>query len=132
MKLTPKNQLKSDFSVFSMTDIVFLLLIFFMLTSQFVTPSGLDISVPTSSAATKVVQRVTIAITKDLRHYINGKETSLQQLKSNLEAALSQTSQGSVLLSVDKSVPVQNLIDVVSIVNELKAPLTVITRPAVR
>lgn len=112
-----------------MTDIVFLLLIFFMLTSQFITPSGLDISVPTSTTSSKVVSRVNLAITKDLRHYINGKETPLKQLKKNLATALSKAKEGSVLLSVDKSVPVQNLIDVVSIVNELKAPLTVITRP---
>ena len=71
MNFSPKNKIDTAFSMSSMTDIIFLLLIFFMLTSNFITPSGLPVNLPSSKSSTIVLQKISVTITKDLRYYIN-------------------------------------------------------------
>lgn len=129
MKFQSKNKLDPNFSVASMTDMVFLLLVFFMLTSNFVTPSGLPISVPTSKAANKVMPKVTVGITKDLRYYVNEVEVPLERLEQELQLLLPQSQEGVVVLSVDKEVPVQHLVNVAGIATKLKAKVSIATKP---
>ncbi len=115
----------------SMTDIVFLLLIFFMLTSSFVTPTGLPVSLPTSQSASIVMEKVAVTITPDLKYYVNNKETPLQNIKGELATLLqaAKEGEGAVVLNVDKSVPVEHLVNVASIATELKAKVTLATTP---
>ena len=74
MKLKANNKINPLFSMSSMTDIIFLLLIFFMLTASFVTPSGLPVNLPSSKSSTIVIQKVSVTITKDLKYFVNEKE----------------------------------------------------------
>ena len=67
MGLQQKNKIDASFSMSSMTDIIFLLLIFFMLTSSFITPSGLSVNLPSSETSDIVMQEVTVSVTKDLQ-----------------------------------------------------------------
>lgn len=129
MKFQSKNKLDPNFSVASMTDMVFLLLVFFMLTSNFVTPSGLPISVPTSKAANKVMPKVTVGITKELRYYVNEVEVPLERLERELQLLLPQSQEGVVVLSVDKEVPVQHLVNVAGVATKLKAKVSIATKP---
>ena len=71
MSLKSQNKINPNFSMSSMTDIVFLLLIFFMLTSTLVTTNALDIVLPTSSAQPLKKQTLSFSITEDLRYFIN-------------------------------------------------------------
>ena len=71
MSLKSQNQINPNFSMSSMTDVVFLLLIFFMLTSTLVTTNALKITLPTSSAEPIKQQTISISITEDLRYFIN-------------------------------------------------------------
>lgn len=112
----------------SMTDLVFLLLIFFMLISNFVTPSGLPVNLPSSKASSIALQKMEVTITKDLRYFINGKEVSLQQIRPTLAAELNGQ-EGSVVLNIDKDVPVEHFVRVAGIANELKAKVSIATRP---
>jgi biopolymer transport protein ExbD len=112
----------------SMTDIIFLLLIFFMLTASFVTPSGLPVNLPSSKSSTIVMQKVSVTITKDLRYFVNDQRTNIRRLPDDLAAAL-KGQEGVVVLHVDKSVPTEHLINVASIATSLKARVSVATRP---
>ena len=112
----------------SMTDIIFLLLIFFMLTASFVTPSGLPVNLPSSKSSTIVMQKVSVTITKDLRYYVNDQRTNVRRLPDDLEAAL-KGQEGLVVLHVDKTVPTEHLINVASIATSLKARVSVATKP---
>jgi biopolymer transport protein ExbD len=128
MDLKPKTKIDTSFSMSSMTDIVFLLLIFFMLTAQFVTPSSLPISLPSSVATNVVLQKVSITITKDLRYSINDRQVSFEHLESELKQELNEK-EGVVVLHVDKSVPVEHLVKVAGIATKLKAKVSVATKP---
>ena len=128
MNLNSKHKVQASFSMSSMTDIIFLLLIFFMLTASFVTPSGLPVNLPSSKSSTIVMQRVSVTITKDLRYFVNDQRTNIRRLPDDLKAALNGQ-EGVVVLHVDKSVPTEHLINVASIATSLKAKVSVATRP---
>lgn len=128
MNLSSKHKVQAAFSMSSMTDIIFLLLIFFMLTASFVTPSGLPVNLPSSKSSTIVMQKVSVTITKDLRYYVDDQRTNIRRLPDDLKAAL-KGREGVVVLHVDKTVPTEYLINVASIATSLKAKVSVATRP---
>ncbi|MFN7489867.1 MAG: ExbD/TolR family protein, partial [Chryseotalea sp.] len=104
MNLSSKNKISPEFSMASMTDLIFLLLVFFMLTSSFVTPSGLPVSLPSSQASNIEVQKVSVTITKDLQYFVNEKSVSKAMLEAELRSKLGGAN-GSVVLHIDKAVP---------------------------
>lgn len=113
----------------SMTDIIFLLLIFFMLTSNFVTPSGLPVSLPSSKASSIVMQKISITITPELEYYLNDQPVALESIEPQLAELLQGTEEGVVVLHVDKSVPVEYLVKVAGIATNLNAKVTLATVP---
>lgn len=129
MNIRSKNRINPDFSMSSMTDIIFLLLIFFMLTSNFVTPSGLPVSLPSSKTSDIVMQKVSVTITKDIKYYLNEKPIALEEIEPQLTALLQGTEEGAVVLHVDKSVPVEHLVKVAGIAKNLNASVTLATVP---
>ena len=111
-----------------MTDLIFLLLIFFMLTSSFVTPSGLPVNLPSSVASTIEVQKVSVTVTKDLQFFVNDKKVTRATLESELKRNLASPN-GVVVLHIDKSVPTEELVNVAGIATSLKAKVTIATKP---
>mgnify|MGYP006148764889 FL=1 len=128
MGLQSKNKIDASFSMSSMTDIIFLLLIFFMLTSSFITPSGLPVNLPSSEASDIVLQEVTVSVTKDLRFSVNDKVVSRDQIKSEL-AILLEGKKGQVVLHIDKEVPVEFLVEIGGIAAGLEANVSIATKP---
>ena len=128
MDLRARNKIETSFNFSSIADIIFLLLIFFMLTSSFVTPSGLPVNLPSSRASTIVLQRVNVTITPDLQYYVNERPVPGDQLESALRAALSEQ-EGVVVLNVDRTVPVEYLVRVAGIATSLEARVSIATKP---
>lgn len=128
MELKTRNKVDVAFSMASMTDLIFLLLIFFMLTASFVTPSGLPVNLPTSKASTIEVQKVSITVTKDLQYYVNDKRVTKNALESELKPLLSSPA-GVVVLHIDESVPTKELVYVAGIATSLEARVTIATKP---
>jgi len=128
MDLQSKQKVDSTFSMSSMTDIIFLLLIFFMLTSSFITPSGLPVNLPTSKTSTIELQKVTVTITADLKYYINDRPINKRDIENALKKELGGK-EGNVSLHIDKSVPSEYLIEIAGIAASLKAKVSVATKP---
>lgn len=128
MALQSKNKIEAAFSMSSMTDIIFLLLIFFMLTSSFITPSGLPVNLPSSESSEIVMQEITISITKDLRYAVNDRQLNRNEIKSELTALLNKN-KGYVVLHIDKEVPVEYLVEIGGIAAALEANVTIATQP---
>ncbi|HEX9648990.1 MAG TPA: biopolymer transporter ExbD [Cyclobacteriaceae bacterium] len=128
MDLKSRHRVDAAFSMSSMTDIIFLLLIFFMLTASFVTPSGLPVNLPTSKSTTIVMQKVSVSITNDLQYFVNNRRVD----KADLETALARElngQEGVVSLHVDKNVTTEHLIYVAGIATSLKARVSVVAKP---
>ena len=128
MGLQAKNKVNPAFSMSSMTDIIFLLLIFFMLTSSFISPSGLEVNLPSSETSDIAMQEVTVSVTKDLRYAVNDKVVGRDQVKSELTNLLSGK-QGQVVLHIDKDVPVEYLVEIGGIAAGLEANVSIATKP---
>ena len=128
MGLQQKNKVDASFSMSSMTDIIFLLLIFFMLTSSFITPSGLSVNLPSSETSDIVMQEVTVSVTKDLQFSVNDQLVTREQLKSVLMPLL-EGKKGQVVLHLDKEVPVEYLVEIGGIAAGLGANVSIATKP---
>ncbi len=128
MNLRSKLKVEAAFSMSSMTDVIFLLLIFFMLTASFITPSGLPVNLPTSKSSNIVVQKVSITITEDLKYYVDDKPVTISRLEGFLRSALAGK-EGVVVLHCDQSVPVEHLVRVASIATSLEARVSIATKP---
>lgn len=127
MRLKVRHKIQTQFSMSSMTDIVFLLLIFFMLTVSFVTPTGLAIDLPTSYTANTLTPQVQVIITSKLDYYVDDEPVKFDELTAVLQQKISQKS-NLILLQVDRSVPIQHMIQIVDIANSLHAQVSVATR----
>jgi len=128
MGLQQKNKIDASFSMSSMTDIIFLLLIFFMLTSSFITPSGLSVNLPSSETSDIVMQEITVTVTKDLQFSVNDQLVSRERLKSVLSPLL-QGKNGQVVLHLDKEVPVEYVVEIGGIAANLGANVSIATKP---
>ncbi|MFZ9505088.1 MAG: ExbD/TolR family protein [Cyclobacteriaceae bacterium] len=128
MNLQTRNKVDTAFSMASMTDLIFLLLIFFMLTSSFITPSGLPVNLPTSKSAAIEMQKVSVTVTTDLQYFVNEKRVTKGSLESELAAKL-EGAEGVVVLHIDESVPTKELVHVAGIATGLKAKVTIATKP---
>jgi biopolymer transport protein ExbD len=128
MGLQTKNKVDAAFSMSSMTDIIFLLLIFFMLTSSFITPSGLPVNLPSSESSDIIMQEVTVTVTKDLRFSVNDRLVIRDQLKPELTTLL-EGKKGQVVLHIDKEVPVEYLVEIGGIAAGLGANVSIATKP---
>ena len=84
MALRSKNKVSAAFSMSSMTDIVFLLLIFFMLTSTLVTTNALDLVLPNSNAQTVKKQRVSLSINENFEYFIDKEAVELKYIEAQL------------------------------------------------
>jgi len=128
MDLKSRSKVKTDFSMSGMTDIIFLLLIFFMLTSSFVTHSSLPVDFPSSKKSTSVIPKVGVTVTKDLDYYVNDKKVSIKDLEPELKKALEASKDPVVILNIDKSVAVEHLVEVASVANILGAKISIATK----
>lgn len=129
MDLRGRNKVTPEFNMSSMTDIVFLLLIFFMLASTLVTTNAIDILLPKASGKTENKKSVAVSIKKDLSYYIDQKRVGESILESQLISILSKESKPTIVLRAEKSVPVENVVKVMDIANRNKFKVILAVRP---
>ncbi len=129
MDFGSRNKISTKFSMSSMTDIIFLLLIFFLLTSSAVTPHALDLLLPKSSGKTTNVQNVAVSITNELKVYVNNKPVSFNSLESTLNSSLQGVENPTIVLRAEKSVPVDKVVRVMDIANRNKYKLILAVSP---
>ena len=119
MALKRRNKRKLDFNSSSMSDLVFLLLIFFMLTSSLVAPNAIKLLLPNSNSRTMAKQTVTVYINDKMDYFIGEKPVSESQLQTEINIALGNTADGTVVVRSDKTVPVQYVVNVIDAVNNI-------------
>ncbi len=129
MDFRGRNKVTPEFNMSSMTDIVFLLLIFFMLASTLVTTNAIDILLPKASGKTENKRSVSVSISKDLTYYIDQKVVGESVLENRLISELSDQESPTIVLRAEKSVPVDNVVKVMDIANRNKFKVILAVRP---
>lgn len=122
MALKRRNQRRVEFNSSSMSDLVFLLLIFFMLTSTLVAPNAIKLLLPQSSSRTMAKQTVTVYINEKNDYYVGERQVAENQLQSEIMVELNKSNggnDGTVVVRSDKNVPVQYVVNVIDAVNNI-------------
>ena len=131
MAFKRRTKVKPDFSMASMTDLVFLLLIFFMITSTLVSPNAIKVSLPKANNQVTTHKAIAVSVTADLLWYVNGTQTTQEVLETELGNQLKTVNADDAVVSIncDKSVPVEYLVHIMKVCNKLKAKAVLATQP---
>lgn len=129
MSLRSKNKVSANFSMSSMTDIVFLLLIFFMLTSTLVSPNALKLLLPNSKARTLEKQTISVSITPEIEYYIEDQKFPFDQLENQLKLRLANEQEPAIVLHADKTVDIEFAVKVMDIAYRNKYKVVLATNP---
>ena len=129
-----RTKVSPTFNMASMTDIIFLLLIFFMITSTMVSPNAIKVLLPQGKKQTTVKATARVVIDKDLNLYAgtgNEKEepVTLEELPQVLNAQVNDSTELFVSLYADEAVPYRNIVEILSIANENHFKMVLATRP---
>ena len=119
MAIKSRNKVEPTFNSSSMSDLVFLLLIFFMLTSTLVAPNAIKLMLPSSNSKTMAKQTVTVYVNEQYQYFVNETPSDEAQLTDLINASIGNDSQATVVLRSDKSVPVQYIVNVIDAVNDI-------------
>ena len=134
MALKRKTKRESNFSMASMTDIIFLLLIFFMVTSTVVVPNAIKITLPQSQKQTAAKPLSRVTIDKSLNYYVaygnqREKQVSFDDITPFLQERYNQEPEMFVALYADENVPYGEIVKVLNIANNNKFNMVLVTRP---
>ena len=119
MAIKTRNKRDVTFSMASMSDLVFLLLIFFMLTSTLVAPNAIKLLLPQSKSKTLAKQTITVYINDRFEYFVNETRFEEDGLEPELSDQLAGQVDGSVVLRADQSVPIQHVVIVIDAVNNI-------------
>jgi biopolymer transport protein ExbD len=119
MAIKSQNKIGVEFSLASMTDIVFLLLIFFMLTSTMVSPNAIKLLLPSGSGQTLSKQSTFVYINDQNQFFINDISSNDMNLQQLLTQSLIGQTEGVIVLQFDRTVPMQSFVKVVDAVNQM-------------
>ena len=119
MALKRRHKIDATFSMASMTDVIFLLLIFFMLTSTLVSPNAIKLLLPNSNSKTIAKQTTTVYINDQYQYFIEDKPMAEASLIPSIQAKLGTQTDATIVLRTDKSVPVQYVVNVIDAVNQI-------------
>ena len=114
-----RNKVEPSFNSSSMSDLVFLLLIFFMLTSTLVAPNAIKLLLPSSNSKTMAKQTVTVYINDQYEYFVEETPADETTLAEQINAKLGTDAEGTIVLRSDKTVPVQYVVNVIDAVNEI-------------
>ncbi len=129
MNLRGRNKVSATFSMSSMTDIVFLLLIFFMLTSPVITPEALDLILPKAKGKTTNKHNLSVSINKELEIFINKDRVSESNLERNLIDRLKDVENPTIILRAEEGVPVEKAVKVMDIANRNRFKVVLAVKP---
>jgi len=129
MNLRGRNKVSAEFSMSSMTDIVFLLLVFFLLTSPAITPEALDLILPKAKGKSTNVQNVSVSINDKQQFYVNETRVSETKLEALLAAKLVGKEKPTIILRTDETVTMQKAVKVMDIANRNKYKVVLAVKP---
>jgi len=125
-----KKHRESEVSTDSLSDIMFFLMLFFLILSTMVSPNAIKVALPNSEVKTTVENRVKpihLAVTKDRKYYVNSLEVPLSNLETEISKLSTAQLEPTVIMHLDKELSIQDEIDVMTICYKLKCKTVLAT-----
>ncbi|WP_396151655.1 ExbD/TolR family protein [Flavobacterium sp.] len=129
MNIRGRNKVSPEFNMSSMTDIVFLLLIFFMLTSTMVTTNALDLVLPKAKGKTDSNKNISVSINKDLQFFIDKEQVQEADLETRLLGLFANKEDKALILRAEEGVPIEKAVNVLDIANRNQIKVVLAVRP---
>lgn len=129
MNLRGRNKVSAEFNMSSMTDIVFLLLIFFMLTSTMVTTNALDLVLPKAKGKTDSNKNISVSINKKLEFFIDKEPVLETELESKLLSLFTADKEKAIVLRAEEGVPIEKAVSILDIANRNQIKVVLAVRP---
>lgn len=134
MGLKRRQRVEPEFSLAAMIDVIFLLLMFFMLTSNFVTPNALNLQLPSSSSKSMASSTFSVSVKADGTFYVERDPVAREALESAIKAMIRKKTVGddksvTLTVSADKSAVIDNVVFILDIANRLKVKTILATNP---
>ena len=135
MGLKRRQRVEPEFSLAAMIDVIFLLLMFFMLTSNFVTPNALNLQLPSSSSKSMASPSLSVSVKADGTFYIDRQNIDKTKLEAALRSRIKAESNKdpkmlTMTVAADKSATVEDVVFILDIANRLKVKTILATNPA--
>ena len=119
MKLKGRNQIRPEFNMSSMTDVVFLLLIFFMIASTLAKQlNTIDVKLPQAEGKTENRNTIAVTITNSNQFYLNADRVNKKNLEKNLIDVLKTMKTRSIVLRTEKKVAIEQVVYVMNLANK--------------
>ena len=129
MALKSRNKVEVGYSVAGMTDIIFLLLLFFVLTSTMIAPNAIKLLLPQSNSQTPTRPITTVSITKDIGFFLEREQVDINQLESRLQQKIGADPDPVLAIHADRSVPIEFIVDVMNIAKRNNYKVILATSP---
>lgn len=130
MNLRKRNNESAEVSTEALNDIMFFLLLFFLIISTLVNPSVIKLNLANSkNSQTIEVKSVTIQISKKMEYFIDNRPISFGNLESEIANAVKKMAEPTVILRLDRELTIQDLVDVMQIGAKLKVKMVLATKP---
>jgi biopolymer transport protein ExbD len=129
MNFRSRNKVSPEFNMSSMTDIVFLLLIFFMLTSTMVTTNALDLVLPKAKGKTDSNKSISVSINKDLKFFIDKTPVAENDIETQLLSMFGPDREKTLILRAEEGVPIEKAVSVLDIANRNQIKVVLAVRP---
>ncbi len=131
MNLRKRNRAHIEVSSHSLSDIMFFLMLFFLIASTLVSPNVIKLLLPNAASKKSMSKEsVTLSVNTDKNYFIDNKPVAKENIKSTLVSLRSALAEPTVILKVDKSLPVQDLVELLDMGNELKIKMVLATQSA--
>lgn len=123
MRLRKKSQGEAEVFTDALNDILFILLMFFLIVSTLANPNVIKLSQPKSKSDTKAKQNVVVSIDAEKQYYVGQTKVSVEQLKEALKPAIDKekTETPTIVINADKTVPIDDVVAVMRVAKELGA-----------
>ncbi len=127
-----RSSKKAEFEVFtnSFSDIMFFLMLFFLIVSTMITPGAIKLMLPQadkSPSMNKQNEKTSISITKDLRYYINDKQVQFSEIETELRKIKKGNEEAFAIVRCDNSIAVQKMVDVLQLGNKVGVKMVLAT-----
>lgn len=130
MNLRRRHKITPEVSASSMSDIMFFLMLFFLIASSVVNPNVIKLLLPKAASGISVAKKtISVSITKDLQYYVEKKLVPADQIEALLNSYIQNQTELTVILYVDQTVAIQDIVNVMDISNKLKVKLVLATDP---
>jgi len=124
MNLRRRPKETAEVSTESLNDIMFFLLLFFLIVSTLVNPNVIKLFLPNAKQSQQMAkQQITLSVTENLQYYINKTPIAFDQIEPRIKVEMSKLDQPTIVLRLDKSLTIQNLADVMAIGEKLKVKM---------